>query len=66
MKTRPTFSPAFKVEIAKLMVEQNYSIAQVCADSGAGPSTVRRWKLQYLAEFGRSDLTPHPGHHARI
>jgi transposase-like protein len=50
MQTRPTFSPAFKVEIAKLMVEQHYSMAQACAVSGAGPSAVRRWKLQYLAE----------------
>lgn len=50
MKTRPTFSPEFKVEIAKLMVEQHYNIAQACAASGAGPSAVRRWKLQYLAE----------------
>ena len=47
MKTRPTFSPAFKVEIAKLMVEQYDRIAQACAASGAGPSAVRRWKLQY-------------------
>ena len=45
MKTRPTFSPEFKVEIAKLMVEQHYNIAQACAASGAGPSAVRRWKL---------------------
>jgi transposase len=58
MKTRPIFSPAFKVEIAKLMVEQNYSIAQACAASGAGPSAVRRWKLQYLAELAGQTL-PH-------
>ena len=56
MKTRPTFSSAFKVEIAKLMVEQHYSIAQACAASGAGPSAVRRWKLQYLAELAGQTL----------
>lgn len=51
MKTRPTFSPAFKAEIAKLMVEQHDRIAQASAASGAGPSAVRRWKLQYFAEL---------------
>jgi len=58
MKTRPTFSPAIKVEIAKLLVEQHYSIALACAASGAGSSAVRRWKLQYLAELTGQTL-PH-------
>ena len=30
MTTRKTFTPAFKLEIAKLMVDENYTIKQGC------------------------------------
>ena len=50
MTERKHFSPAFKLEIAKLLVEENYSIKQACEASGAGITAVRRWKQQYLAE----------------
>lgn len=45
-----SYSAEFKVEIAKLMVEQHYTIKQACEASGAGESAVRRWRRQYLAE----------------
>ena len=47
---RKQFTPEFKTEIAKLMVDQNYTIQQACEASGVGESAVRRWKAQYLAE----------------
>ena len=50
MTARKHFSLAFKLEIAKRLVEENYSIKQACETSGAGITAVRRWKQQYLAE----------------
>jgi transposase len=47
---RKQFTPEFKTEIAKLMVDQHYTIQQACEASGVGESAVRRWKAQYLAE----------------
>ncbi|QTR49515.1 transposase [Candidatus Thiothrix anitrata] len=56
MTTQKHFSPAFKLEIAKLMVEEQYSIKQACEASGAGETAVKRWKQQYLAEKAGSPL----------
>jgi transposase len=49
-KPRSTFTPAQKLEYAKLMVEEQYSNQQVVELSGAGATAVSRWKRQYLAE----------------
>ena len=49
-KIRKSFTPAQKLEYAKLMVEERYSNQQVIELSGAGPTAVSRWKKQYLAE----------------
>ena len=56
MTERKHFSPAFKLEIAKLLVEENYSIQQACETSGAGITAVRRRKRQYLAERAGNPL----------
>ena len=56
MTTQPKFTPAFKLEIAKLMVDENYSIKQACEASGAGETAVKRWKQQYLAELAGKPL----------
>jgi transposase len=56
MATRQKFTPAFKLEIAKLMVDENYSIKQACEASGAGETAVKRWKRQYLAELAGKPL----------
>jgi transposase len=32
------------------MVEQNYTLPQACEVAGAGPTAVKRWRQQYLAE----------------
>lgn len=49
-KTRIKFTPAQKLEYAKLMVEENYSNNQIIELSGASSSAVVRWKKQYLDE----------------
>ena len=56
MTTDPKHTPAFKLEIAKLMVHENYSTRQACEASGAGPTAVKRWKKQYLAELAGTPL----------
>jgi transposase len=61
---RDFVTPAFKLEIAKLMVDGLYSVQQACEASGAGPAAVKRRKRQYLAELagkplpGTQALTP--------
>ncbi len=60
MTTQKHFSPAFKLEIAKLMVEEQYSIKQACEASGAGETAVKRWKQQYLAEKAGNPLPNKP------
>lgn len=50
-KPRVSFTPEQKLEYAKLMVEENYSIQQVMDISGAGSTAVSRWKRQYLSEL---------------
>jgi transposase len=49
-KTRQSFTPARKLEYAKLMVEEKYTNQQVMDLSGAGSTAVFRWKKQFLAE----------------
>lgn len=49
-KIRKNFTPAQKLEYAKLMVVEDYSNQQVIELSGAGATAVSRWKRQYLAE----------------
>ncbi len=36
MLQRKHYTPEFKLEIAKLMVEQNYTLRQACEVAGAG------------------------------
>ena len=50
MTQRKQFSPEFKTEIAKLMVDQNYTLQEACKAADAGESAVRRWRAQYQSE----------------
>ena len=50
MPQHKQYTPAFKLEIAKLMVEQNYTLQQACEVAGAGATAGKRWRQQYLAE----------------
>ena len=49
-KARQGFTPAQRLEYAKLMVEENYTNQQVMDLSAAGSTAVSRWKQQFLAE----------------
>lgn len=50
-KPRVSFTPEQKLDYAKLMIEDNYSIQKVMDISGAGSTAVSRWKKQYLSEL---------------
>jgi len=53
MTAQKTFTPAFKLEIAKLMVDENYSAKQASEAVGAGETAVKRWKRQYPELAGK-------------
>ena len=59
MTPRKTFTPYFKLAIAKLMVDEHYSVKQACDTSGAGATAVKRWRQQYLAEKAGKPLVHH-------
>lgn len=58
------FTPEFKIESAKLVIEQGYSIKEACAAMGVGESAMRRWIAQVESERqgtilkGSKALTP--------
>jgi transposase len=56
MNKRKQFLPEFKLEIAKLMVDQHYTLQQACEASSAGTTAVKRWKQQYLSELSGKPL----------
>jgi transposase len=49
-KMRRSFTPEFKYDAAKLVVEQGYSIAGACRAVGVGETALRRWIEQLKAE----------------
>jgi len=50
-KQRVSFTLEQKLDYAKLMVEDNYTVQQIVDISGAGSTAVSRWKKQYLSEL---------------
>ena len=55
-KTRPTFSPEFRLESAKLVVDENYSIREAATAVGVGHSTIDKWVRQLRNE--RDGISP--------
>lgn len=55
-RKRRTFTPEFKREAASLVLDQSYSIGQVCISLGVGESALCRW-VQQLADE-RQGVTP--------
>ena len=55
-KTRPTFSPEFRLESAKLVVDDNYSIREAATAVGVGHSTIDKWVRQLRNE--RNGISP--------
>lgn len=49
-KTRRTFDAAFKLQVVRMVREQDLSVSQVCKDLGVGETAVRRWLEQFDAE----------------
>lgn len=55
-RTRPTFSPEFRLEAALLVVEQNYSVREAANAMGVGKSTMDKWVRQLRQE--RDGIAP--------
>lgn len=45
------YDASFKLQVARMVVDQGLSVAQVVASMGVGPTAVRRWADQYRAEL---------------
>jgi len=49
-KTRPRFTPEFRLESALLVVEQGYSVSEAAEAMGVGKSTMDKWVRQLRKE----------------
>jgi len=49
-KTRPTFTPEFRLEAAQLVTEKGYSIRDAAEAMGVGKSTMDKWVRQLKNE----------------
>ena len=49
-KTRPRFTPEFRLESAQLVVDQDYSVREAAQAMGVGKSTMDKWVRQLKAE----------------
>ncbi len=49
-KQRKHYETAFKLEVARMVVDQGMSVAQVVKDMNIGRTAVNRWIEQYRAE----------------
>ena len=49
-RARKSFTADFKLEVARMVVDQGMAVAQVSKDMSIGPTAVRRWVDQYQAE----------------
>ena len=57
-KRRPNFSPEFKLESAKLFVDQNYSIREAAEAVNVGKSTLDKWVRQLRDERNGASIMP--------
>lgn len=55
-RTRPTFSPEFRLESAQLVVDQNYTVRDAAGAMGVGKST---W-ISGFANSAPSTTEKHP------
>jgi transposase len=49
-KARPYYETSYKLEVAKMVVDQGLTQAQVCKDLSISQSALARWVRQYRAE----------------
>jgi transposase len=50
IKQRKHYETAFKLEVARMVVDQGLDIAQVVKDMNIGRTAINRWVEQYRAE----------------
>jgi transposase len=55
-RTRPTFSPEFRLEAVQLVIDQCRSILEAADAMGVGKSTIDKWARQLRAE--RNGVSP--------
>ena len=55
-RTRPTYSPEFRLEAAQLVVNQGRSIRETAEAMGVGKSNMDKWVRQLLLEH--NDISP--------
>jgi len=49
-RTRRDFKPEFKLQVARMVLDQGLSVSQVCKDMDLTESSVRQWVKQLRAE----------------
>jgi len=49
-RTRPTFSPEFRLETAQLVIDQGYTHQEAAKAMGVGNSTLSKWVRQLREE----------------
>ena len=49
-----------KAEAIRLVVEMNYSVPKACAQTGVGPTALRRWVLRWRKEHEGASQTARP------
>lgn len=49
-RSRPTFSPEFRLESAQLVLDQGYTVKQAAEAMGVGKSTMDKWVRQLRKE----------------
>lgn len=59
-KARLLYETRYKLEVAKMVVDQGLTISQVCKDLSIGSSAVTRWVNQYRAEWHGQASVGHP------
>ncbi|OKY25079.1 transposase [Thalassotalea sp. PP2-459] len=59
-RTRPTYSPEFRLEVAMQVVDENRSVREVADTMGLGKSTVDKWarQLKHERNGNLSNVTP--------
>lgn len=55
-RTRPTFTPEFRLEAAQLVVDQNYSIREAADAMSVGKSSMDKWVRQLRAERAGGEI----------
>lgn len=59
-RTRPTFTPEFRLEAAQLVVDQKYTIREAAEAMSVGKSTMDKWARQLRNERSGINSTATP------